>query len=437
MIIINLLKEKNMLNNQKLELISTKQPNMHTVKATIDNKSYLFYSKYDPNRDSKAFAEEIYDRNIENYLIYGLGLGYHINLLEDLINANGKSYHIYVIECNENILKLADENVNLDRILNNENITFIMMRNEKRFYQRLNKILSIDNIKIGIHKPSLKIISEEYIELKYLLEEFQIKQNTINSTKEILEKNFVDNIKNFNGNVDILFNKYINKPLYLISAGPSLDKNIHELMKVKDKGIILSIGRAVRPLLLAGIVPDYIIITDPSDYLYDVQLKGLDIDVPIMVLSTCDKNVMLNYKGFKYIVLQEGYPLAEEYAKTNNHKLVKTGGSVATTGLDVAIRMGCNPIIFVAQDLAFTENRTHSKNTFSKDIIESNSLRDVEDIYGNIIQTSKNLYIYLRWIQNRISKEKNIEFIDATEGGARISGTKVMKLSEVIDRTRL
>ncbi len=426
-----------MLNNQKLELISTKQRNMPTIQATIDNKSYIFYSKYDPSRDSKAFAEEVYDKNIENYLIYGLGLGYHIGALEKLIKSKDNNYHIYIIECNKDILKLAIENVNLNEILNNKKITFIMMENERESYEKLNKILSIGNIKIGIHRPSLSIISKEFIELRYLLEEFQMKQNAINSTKDMLEKNFKENIKNFNSNVDILFNKYINKPLFLVAAGPSLDRNIQELIKVKDNGVILSVGRAVRPLLAAGIIPDYIIITDPSDFLYDMQLKGVEINVPIIVLSTCDKNVMLNYKGYKYIALQEGYPPAEEYAKNKTLQLIKTGGSVATTGLDVAIRMGSNPIIFVGQDLAFTENKTHSKHTFSKDVIESNSLRNVEDVYGNIIQTSKNLYIYLRWIQNRIIEEKDIEFIDATEGGARIKGTKIMRLGEVIERIRV
>lgn len=423
-----------MIINRSYTLILTKQSNMPTIQADVDNKSFLLYSKYNPIRDSKAFAEEVYDENAEIYFIYGLGLGYHINELEDKINANSKSYHIYVIECNRDILKLASENVDLNRILNNKNITFIRMKNERKSYEKLNKILSINNIKIAIHRPSLNIIPEEFIELKYILEEFQMKQNTIDSTKDMLEQNFMENIKNFDENVDILFSKHINKPLYLVAAGPSLDKNIHELSKVKDNGIILSVGRAVRTLLVSDIIPDYIIITDPSEYLYDMQLNGLNIDVPIIVLSTCDKNVMLKYNGFKYIALQEGYPLADEYAKNNNRKLVKTGGSVATTGLDVAIRMGCNPIIFVGQDLAFTENKTHSKDTFAKNVIESNSLREVEDVYGNTIRTSKNLYIYLRWIQNRILEEKDIEFIDVTEGGAKIKGTKVMKLSEVIDK---
>ncbi len=137
-----------------------------------------------------------------------------------------------------------------------------------------------------------------------------------------------------------------------------------------------------------------------------MQLGGLEINVPIIVLSTCDKNVMLSYKGQKLIALQEGYTPAEEYAKLNNHKLVQTGGSVATTALDVAINMGCNPIIFVGQDLAYTDGKSHSKDTFSKSMDSSKNLREVEDVYGNRIYAPKNLYSYLRWIQNRIKLEK-------------------------------
>lgn len=417
-----------------LKLIATKQPNMPTIQVTIGDKNYFLYSRYNPKRDSSAFADEEYSQHHREYLIYGLGLGYHINELEDLLKSDGEYYHIYIIECNKDIFKLAKNNINLNRSLNNKNITFIMMENDRKSYDKLNKILSTENIKVSIHRPSLNIIPEEFLELKYLLEEFQLKQNTHEAYASILDDNYEANIKNFDDNVDVLFNKFINTPLYLIAAGPSLDKNIHELARVKNNGIILSVGRAVRTLLAAGITPDYIIITDPSDFLYDMQLKGLDIDVPIIVISTCDKNVMMNYKGKRYIALQTGYTPAEEYAKANNRCLVKSGGSVATTGLDVAIRMGCNPIAFVGQDLAFTENKTHSKETFSKDIIETQDLRDVEDVYGNIVKTQKNLYIYLRWIQNRIAEEKNIEFIDATEGGARIRGTKVMKLSEIVDK---
>lgn len=306
------------------------------------------------------------------------------------------------------------------------------MEDELKSYEELYKILSIENIKIAIHRPSLNTITEEFIELKYLLEEYIVQQNSMEAYSPTLDNNFEFNINNFDENIDTLFNEFTHKPLYLIAAGPSLDKNIHELLKIKGNGIILSVGRAVRPLLTVGVVPDYIIITDPSDFLYDRQLKGLDIRVPIIVLSTCDENILLKYKGKKYIALQQGYDPAEAYAKVHNHHLVRTGGSVATTGLDVAIKMGCNPIIFVGQDLAFTNNKTHSAATFPKNISNNHGLREIKDVYGKIIYTSKNLYIYLRWIQKRIAEEKDIDFIDATEGGAKIQGTKLMSLKNVI-----
>lgn len=416
----------------KLTLIPTKQLNMPTIQANTGEKTILLYSKYNPNRDADAFAEEVYDEDTENYLIYGLGLGYHINSLEDRINAKGNKYHIYIIECNMDIYRLAKENINLSRILNNKNTTLFLLGGNHSDNNELNKTFEIENIKIVYHKPSLNIIPEEFINLKYLFEEYEMSKSGIIEYSDILYDNFKENINNFDDNVDTLFNKYKDTPLYLIAAGPSLDKNINVLSKVKDNGIILSVGRAVRSLLAAGITPNYIIITDPSDFLYDMQLKDLNIDVPIIVLSTCDKNVILKYNGFKYIALQKGYAPAEEYAKDNKNKLVRTGGSVATTGLDIAIKMGCNPIVFVGQDLAFTDNQTHSKDTFSKEVVETFSFRNIEDIYGNIVQTHRSLYSYRRWIQNRIAEEKDIEFIDATEGGARIEGTKVVSLKECI-----
>ncbi|MFA7689035.1 MAG: 6-hydroxymethylpterin diphosphokinase MptE-like protein [Bacilli bacterium] len=410
-----------------IKLISTKENHMPTIEANVEGKSLYLYSKYNPKRDSQAFAEAAYEKGVNNYLIYGLGLGYHINSLVKLIG--NEDYHIYVFECNEDILKLEHESIT--DLKGNNNITVVGIDSTNSFFHELRKALSIDNIKLVVHNPSLQIIPEKYRDLRYLLEEFIINKESMESIADSLDNNFNENINNFDLYVDELFDKYVNKALFIVSAGPSLDKNIGDLSKKQNGGIILSVGRAAKGLVAAGITPNYIILTDPSKHLFNSQLKGLDVNVPIIVLSTADKNIMKNYKGTKYIALQKGYELAEKYAKKNDNTLVRTGGSVATTALDIGIKMGCNPIVFVGQDLGFTDNRSHSGMARSRNIVQSGGLRDIEDIYGNTIQTSKNLYIYLRWIQNRIAEEKDIEFIDATEGGARIRGTKVMKLKDV------
>ena len=40
--------------------------------------------------------------------------------------------------------------------------------------------------------------------------------------------------------------------------------------------------------------------------------------------------------------------------------------------------------------------------------------------------------MYRKWIENRIENVTEIEFIDATEGGAKVKGMQIKKLSECL-----
>lgn len=84
-------------------------------------------------------------------------------------------------------------------------------------------------------------------------------------------------------------------------------------------------------------------------------------------------------------------------------------------------------------DLAYTGNQDHATDTAYQRTGKEGNL-SVTDIHGNQVSTAKNLDLYRRWIEKRISRKDaaGIEFIDATEGGARIEGTKLRKLKEVL-----
>lgn len=43
----------------------------------------------------------------------------------------------------------------------------------------------------------------------------------------------------------------------------------------------------------------------------------------------------------------------------------------------------------------------------------------MEDIYGGKIYTENNMNAYRKWFEGTISRYTDIEFIDATEGGAK------------------
>lgn len=58
----------------------------------------------------------------------------------------------------------------------------------------------------------------------------------------------------------------------------------------------------------------------------------------------------------------------------------------------------------------------------------------VQDIYGTMVPTGKNLDIYRKAIEKKIEKTKGVRFIDVTEGGAEIRGTERLPLAEVADK---
>jgi hypothetical protein len=415
-------------NPGEYEIIRTKS-SYPTLRINDKGKQYYLHSKYDPIKEAEKFAEEKYEKGIHNYIVYGFGLSYHLQKLLE----KDREIKLYVYEANKHIFKAAFENVDLQEILGNPKVKIVLEDERDKFARQLKEALEIDNKKLVIHLPSLQAMPEGFLEIRYLLENYRLQENTVTRHISSLEDNFKNNIQKYGKNVDVLFGQFKGIPIAIVSAGPSLDKNKSLLKEVKNKAVVMSVGTAAKPLLSAGVYPDIIIITDPQEIVYN-QLEGLDIDIPIIVLSTCNKKVLENYRGFSFLALQEGYEPAEQYARKNGNRLVRTGGSVATTALDVGIRFGCNPVIFVGQDLAYTNNKTHAEGTYFYQRVEDNkTLRPVEGISGDVVYTSKNLHTYLRWIENRIKEEGDVAFINATEGGAKIEGTATMSLREVID----
>jgi hypothetical protein len=142
----------------------------------------------------------------------------------------------------------------------------------------------------------------------------------------------------------------------------------------------------------------------------------------MLFLSTAYREFAEKYNGDKYIIMQKGYDKAEEFAKDNGYNLYETGGSVSTTALEIGIRLGCRSIIFLGLDLAYTDDYVHASGTSRRELDDSSNLIEAIDIYGNTIKTTKVLNIYRRWIEERIKDIRDIEIIDATEGGVRIKG---------------
>lgn len=412
------------LSEQGYEMEFTSSGHM-TLAVTDKLGRYYLHSNNSVTREAFSLANTWYQEDVTGYIVYGFGMGYHIRELLDL----DSSIHIDVFEADLNIIRLAIGYTPIAGLLSRPNVRLIYDPNFSKLINRISDLK--ENEKFVIHYPSLRSIADSSI--KDQLEDYFIQYSSIANQLKILNSNFRMNITLYDYLVDDLRDEFRDKDLYIIAAGPSLDKNFLELKQLKsENSILMTTGTVFRKLLASNIIPDYLIVTDANDRVY-AQISGHETcNIPMLFLSTAFYGFAKNYQGKKYIMLQKDYDKSEEFAAEHHATVFQTGGSVSTTALDIGIQFGCKRIIFLGLDLAYTDNYVHASDTSSRELSNTNDLRQVEDINGKLVYTSRNLDMYRKWIEKRIDGVKGIEFIDATEGGAKIKGMKAMKLSDCI-----
>jgi hypothetical protein len=226
----------------------------------------------------------------------------------------------------------------------------------------------------------------------------------------------------------------------IVSAGPSLDKNVEDLKKAEGKAMIIAVDTALKTVLRAGVRPDLTICVDPRkeiEFFGHEQFK----DVPAVFEMEIPSAIIDMHSGSRFYAGSGEEDIPNHYRKLyfgEGYKTIAGGGSVANSAFSLAMELGFKTIILVGQDLAFTDGKGHTKGAYDneeknvKDATQAEYVCEVESIDGGTVKTETRMRSYLRWFENSIAAHKEIKVIDATEGGALIHGSKVMKLSEVI-----
>lgn len=414
------------------------------IEFTNNGIAVLLNSYYDPVKEGKRWAENLQYKGEDILIVFGFGAGYHLTNVKGILDKYSK---VLIIDPSIECFKYA-LHINDFTDLFKANSIFFYIRNDisklRNVLLKLMDTVIYQKVKIAEFIPVERNYREYFNtarkEVLKLLNDNFLSLNTRLVFSKKWTENFLENLPYTleAAGVNKLFGKFQGVPLFLISAGPSLDKNVHLLKNAKGKSVLLSVGTALKAVLKNGIEPDLVIAIDPSDKAYE-QFRGIDnFKAPLVFDPLVNANIPKNYLGEKFVC--ESLPFFTSWLRENISKdigYLKKGGSVANVAFDLAVKMGCNPIVFVGQDLAFTGGKSHASGTMydGEKIKDMGNTIIVKDIYGNNIQTSRQLFSFITWFENEIRLYNGkIEFIDATEGGAKIEGTRIMTLNEAIKK---
>lgn len=422
------------------------------LEKSIDNKSIFkvkykdkfkyIGSKYNTANDINKFLYKFRNIKIDTLLIvFGIGTGEHVHELMKILNDFNR---VLIIEPDIRILKSFLSLNSSKEIVKDSRISIVNLEKKALQYLLSNFISNEDNFNnwvLSIYSNYDKLYESDYV---FFLREFKDVLRSYESnmaTEYLLNKKFMntylDNIKYIakshmiNGFKD----KFKGYTAIVVSAGPSLDKNINMLKTLDDNAVIICGNRTLAPLLKLGIRPHFMCSIDCSDLIYDMSKEYLNKNIPLVFTETTNSKLVKNQCGEKIFFRYAAAQTDIENILNKNIDTLYFGGSVAHNCTDFARYLGCDTIIFIGQDLAYTNNESHSEST-AIDVDEKMNGDErfikVKDINGDDVYTTRPLESFRYSFEMYIKLYTNIKFIDSTEGGAKIEGTKIMTLNESI-----
>ncbi len=241
-----------------------------------------------------------------------------------------------------------------------------------------------------------------------------------------------------------LLGAFAKKPAFIIAAGPSLEPYLHELYPLQDNALLIAVDTAHPILLRHGIHADLVVSLDFTE----LNAKHFDTihhdQTLLLAYPGIDPAICQQYEGQTYFFDHVGNIHYNTSASPFLSSLTSLGplgqlisyGSTSHSAYHAAQQMGCDPILFVGQDLAFPHNQWYAPGSMQLQLNqpdrEEEEYLKVEANDGSLVQTSGLYKTYLDGFTELIQATKG-HVINTSPHGAKIKGTKWMNFDKAIE----
>ncbi len=419
-----------------------------------DGRRIYLHSRYNPREEAQRLIKETDLEKFVFFHLHGVGLGYHLELLHETASPEST---FCIFEADMQLLRVAFEARDMSKLISSKRVLFFTRLDKGGLFTRLtahSPLITLGTIDVD-HPVSLQRSPEFHAQMKSWLAEFASFARTNLNTLVLNGRKTLENIARNVGwftatpGAERLEKAYAGKPAIIVSAGPSLRKNKHQLKDLKGKAVIIAVQTTLQPLLEIGVEPDFVTALDYHDICSRFFEKlPPTLKTELIVEPKATPAIFAMHPGPLSTL---GNELAESLLReiNPNKQRLRAGSTVAHLSYYLAEHMGCDPIIFIGQDLGFSDGLYYSPGTSYDDVWrpefgrfctpemkqweqivrERHILRKINDNAGRPMYTEERLFTYLQQFERDFS-QTTTRIIDCTEGGAAKLGTKVMPLAE-------
>jgi len=400
----------------------------------------LFYEQGSPASDVERFLDRFREDRSQFYVVLGIGLGYGtLQLLGDSLFKK-----VIVIEKDLDCFRRALEVTDLADAFANPLVKFLVGCPEQDLYIEIHHavdphLVGLKEVKFLPWPASMTVAGDYYRQVVkafkdvaniYIAERGNDPYDTLVGYEQ-----FFTNIREYLENPAAGYVKdlFKGRPAIVVATGPSLQKNIHLLKEAENSAVIVSADASLRILHEHGIHP-HLVTTIERTPGFDKQFRDLDnLDKTVFAtISFAHPTTLSGYQG-PLLFFNRIYNFMDKLHLLDD--CMQLGLSTANMAYEVARHLGCSPIILVGNDLAFDS----SGNTHAQGFLYGQKQPVYEEfdrfaVPGNVdewVTTCEGWFNCIKQYEKRVDGWDGT-LINATAGGARIRGSVVMPLKDVL-----
>lgn len=435
---------RNIERNAQQYVISNTRSDRPTLAyfKSPDEALYL-HSKYDPIREAEKWAQQVQVDKHDHILIYGMGLGYHIEKLMEKYPQK----KIYLYEPDKEVMLAAMESRDLTKLFGHPNLISFGIGSEyvvrRQFILMVVKQFadSFTFLPLPIYEKGYKEEVATFTEdlAKLVLEYRGNLQTTyqfqMQWTENIL-KNYPYVLKS--ASVSCLQSQFHDVTAVVVGSGPSLDMDFDYLKKISHHALIICAGTSAQALLKRGLTPHMIVSMDGGEPNYEAFKDLKCSHIPYVYSPTinyqilAEKELELPFHFFFNIDKISDFL----FEPTPNETFYSTA-TVTGTAIQLAKQMGCRRIVLVGQDLSYpndafyAEGVTHISQAKLQTTIR-NADEWIENVQGGHNKTTKKMLNTIRDLELLLTHHMaDIEVINTSSIGAKIKGTRSDTLANI------
>lgn len=433
----------------------TTDENELNLKVEEDGRVLYFHSQKGALKEAREWFASLPLSNIPLVYVYGVGLGYYYLAAQEWLKED-RSRRLVFIEDNLAVIHRLFETKLGQQIIQDPQVQlhfFEGMETSKELFNILYWNFFLTTLVVSCLKLYKELKSSIYDELQHKIHYDASLKNSL--LIEYMDygigffKNFYPNILELEGSflADNLFGKFKNIPAIICGAGPSLEKNLSLIRNLSNKALIFAGGSALNALNKTDLQPHFGAGIDPNPPQYDRLSTNTAFEVPFFYRNRLFHQAFKTLHGPRlYVTGSGGYDVSYLFEEGMNitGKHLEEGHNVVNFCLEIAHALGCNPIIFVGMDLAYTGMKAYADGVVENNAVNLEMITQTEnieqsallksDIFGKPIYTLWKWIAEAEWIGDFVKANQDTVVINATEGGLGFPSVPNMSLKDVADK---